>query len=487
MRSEALASASLRSYAQHSVPGRAALEGAFGVLLVAWMIFSTVDEALGPTTRALFVGCFAALTIVNVGAATAVYIATALVFSVHHSGGDLSYVERPDNIAFLFLTAYLVAGRGFRRSAGRFGSTATVIALFVLTAVIHLIALVGVEWFWFAWFARMFGIPLTLFVLLRRAALSTGEVRGMLVIMAALSIYLAVVSLLEVVDWHGLILPPWIADPDFNPIYGAARVGGVAMQAEWNALQMSLGLCVLLLVLAHGRSGARIGWALGAALCLVAIYFCYTRAAYLGLVVGGIPLLWQRAAGAGTTIRRRMLFLAGVIGFAGFVLLFPSQMLQDRVSDTGNVYFRLNIWAAAVGMIKENPLFGVGFGHFSWRMLSYLRDLGVIPSMGPYAEGNLAHNTTLSVAAELGLVGLTLYGLVIWGVFKVSRDAAGSAWGQVGRLWVAGFTLVYLVNIQFVTAHMLGPNAMYFGVLGAIAGMRHREGHLRPAPVLPAT
>jgi O-antigen ligase len=259
------------------------------------------------------------------------------------------------------------------------------------------------------------------------------------------------------------------------------------MQAEWNALQMSLGLCVLLLVLAQGRSGSRIGWVVGAALCLVAIYFCYTRAAYLGLLVGGVPFFWQRAVGAGATIRRRMLFLAGVIGFAGFVLFFPSQILEDRVSDTGNVYFRLNIWAAAIGMIKENPLFGVGFGHFSLRMLSYLRDLGVIPSMGPYAEGNLAHNTTLSVAAELGLVGLTLYGLVIWRVFKTSRDAAGAAWGQVGRLWVPGLTLVYLVNIQFVTAHALGPNAMYFGVLGAIAGLRHREGHLQAVPVHPAT
>jgi O-antigen ligase len=169
------------------------------------------------------------------------------------------------------------------------------------------------------------------------------------------------------------------------------------------------------------------------------------------------------------------------------VLFFPSETLQNRVSDTGNVYFRLNIWAAALEMIKAHPLFGVGFGHFSWRMLSYLRDLGVIPSIGPYAESNLAHNTTLSVAAELGLVGLTLYGFLLWGVFKTARDSAGAAWGNVGRLWVAGVTLVYLVNIQFVTAHVLGPNAMYFGVLGAIAGMRQREGYPRPAAGLPAT
>jgi O-antigen ligase len=323
-----------------------------------------------------------------------------------------------------------------------------------------------------------------MFVLLRRAALSPREVRAMLLIIGALGIYLAAVSLLEVVGWHGLIVPPWIADPSFNPIFGFARVGGVAMQAEWNALQISLALCVVLLMFAQGKKGIRIGWIAGAGLCFLAIYFCYTRAAYLGLLLGGAPLFWQRSAAAGTSLRRRILLLIGIIGFASFVLFFPSEILQGRVSDTGNVYFRLNIWAAALGMLAAHPLFGVGFGHFSWHMLPYLRDLGVIPTLGPYAEGNLAHNTLLSVAAELGLVGLSLYCLVVWGVFKVARASAGTAWGQMGRLWVAGFTLVYLANIQFVTAHVLGPNAMYFGVLGAIAGMRYREGPPRGVPAL---
>jgi O-antigen ligase len=482
MSTQALRGASLRPYGTQSLTVRPTLEGVFGLLLVALLLLSTVDRAFAAPARSLFLGCFAVLTVVNAGAGAAVYIAAVLVFSVRHAGSDLSFVERPDNFAFLFLAAYLTAARCFSRSAGRFGWTAAAVALFLVTSLLHLLALVGIVWFWFAWFARMFGIPFVLFVLLRRAALSPREVRAMLLILAVLGMYLALVTILEVLGLYGLVLPRWLADPNFNPLYGDARVGGMAMQAEWNALEISLGLGALLLMLLQGRPGTKFGWAIGAALCVVAIYFCYTRAAFLGLLVGGIPWFWQRAEAAGTTVRRRLLIIIGVVGFASFVLFFPSATLQGRLSDTGNVHFRLNIWAAALGMVAEHPLLGVGFGHFSGEMMPYLRNLEFIPAYGQYAEGSLAHNTFLSVAAELGLIGLALYAFVIWGTFKTAYESAGTAWGAFGPTWLATFALIYFVNIQFVTAHVLPPNAMYFGVLGAIAGMRNGNGRPREAP-----
>ena len=482
MSTEALAGASLRSYGPPSLTARASLEAVFGLLLVALLLLSTVDRAFAAPARSLFLGSFALLTIVNAGAGAAVYIAAVLVFSVRHAGSDLSFIERPDNFAFLFLAGYLVLGRCFSRSAGRFGRTTTAVVLLLLTSLVHLLALVGIEWFWFAWFGRMFGIPLVLFVLLRRAALSPREVRAMLLILSAMGLYMALVTMLEVLGLYSLVLPPWLADPNFNPLYGDPRVGGVAMQAEWNALQLSMGLGALLLLLLQAGRAARFWWMIGAGLCVVAIYFCYTRAAFLALLVGGVPWFWQRSQAAGTTVRRRLLIILGVVGFASFVLFFPSEMLQGRMSNTGNVNFRLNIWAAALGMVAEHPLFGVGFGHFSGHMMGYVRDLEFIPAFGQYAEGSLAHNTFLSVAAELGLVGLALYALVVWGSFKTAYESAGAAWGALGPTWLATFALVYFVNIQFVTAHVLGPNAMYFATLGAIAGMRIGNGRPREAP-----
>jgi O-antigen ligase len=482
-----MASISMPPYSATTLPRRAGYEGMFGMLLVGLAVFSTVDQAVAPPARALFLGGFAVLTIVNVGAAVAVYIAAALLFSVHPSQGNISWVERPDNFLLLFLTGYLVAGRCFTRTVGRFGLTAVAILLLLLISLTHLIALVGIEWYWLTWFSRMFGIPLTMFVLLRRAALSPREVRALLFIVAVLGLYLATITLLEVLGLYGLILPPWIADPNFNAIYGSSRVGGLAMQAEWNALLISLSVCVVLLRLTTEPIRIRIGWTGVSALCLVAIYFCYTRAAYLGLLAAGIPLLWHRSSAAGLTLKRRILFLAGALGFLALVLVFPSQMLSGRVSDTGNVFFRLNVWAASLGMLKAHPVFGVGFGQFSNQLLPYLSDLGWIPALGEYQGGTLAHNTFISVAAENGLVGLGLYTFIVGGVYLAARDSAGSAWGQAGRLWVAAFTLVYFVNVQFITAHALVPNVIYFGIMGTLAGMRKVTSPIASPPSVAST
>jgi hypothetical protein len=84
----------------------------------------------------------------------------------------------------------------------------------------------------------------------------------------------------------------------------------------------------------------------------------------------------------------------------------------------------------------------------------------------------MAHNTFLSVAAELGLIGLALYLVILGGVYRACQSSAGAAWAQRGRTWVAGFTIVYLVNVQFIVAHELVPNLLFFSVMGAIAGMR---------------
>jgi O-antigen ligase len=481
MRSAAFVSTSAgASAAAGRALARGWYESAFGLLLIGVMLLSTLDEAaLAPLGRGLLLGSVLLLIVVNAGAAVGVYIAAALLFSVHVSAGRISWVQRPDNFALLFLTLYLVGGRWFSRQAGTFGTTALTITLLLLTTLAHLVALVGVQWFWLTWFARMFGIPLAMYVLLRRAALSPREVRALLVMVAALGIYMAVVSLLEVGGLYGLIVPPWIASPSFNPTFGDARIGGLEMQPEWNALNLSLAFCVLLLLRIQQGGRARLGWIAGSVLCLLAIYFCYTRAAYLGLLLAGVPLFWERSAKAGVTLRRRVLFLTGAVSFVMFVLFFPSQVLQSRVADTSNVFFRLNVWAAALGMLTHHPLFGVGFGQFAAHMGSYVRDLGWIPALGRYQTGTIAHNTFLSVAAELGLVGLTLYLLTIRGVFRDARNAAGAAWGQAGRTWVAGFTLVYFVNVQFITAHELTPNLLYFGTLGAVAGMRGIGGRAR--------
>lgn len=466
-------SAAVQPFVPSRVSLRAGYEGVFGVILVAVMLLSTLDDAvLAPVGRAFLLGCFALLTVINAGAALGVYIGAALLFSLHASSGQISWIQRPDNFALLFLTFYLLLGRCFTRSAGVFGSTAVAVALLLVTTLTHLISIVGVTWYWLTWSARMFTIPLGLFVLLRRAALSRREVQALLLVVAVLGTYLATVTLMMALGWYDLIIPRWLVDPSQNPVFGSPRIGGLAMQAEWNALDMSLAFCVLLLLRGDRRlDGMGIWWSACAALCLVAIYFAYTRGAWVGLLLAGLPLFWRRPVASKAMRRRRMLFVAGVIGFAAFVLFFPTQILESRASAHGTMYFRLSLWLAGLGMVADHPLFGVGFGQFASHVSSFVRDVAWIPSDAGPKGATIAHSTLVSVAAELGLVGLTLYVWTAWGAYKAARTAAANAWGQWGHIWVTSFTLVYHANVQFITAHWLSSNLLYFGILGAIAGM----------------
>lgn len=461
-----------------SRPARAASAtnygSALGLVLLGLFLVSTVSEAaLAPVGRGLALLGFGILTFVNAGAAIGVYMGAALLFSEQHFSGQGSWVDRPDNFCLLFLTMYLVMGRTFRRSAGRFGRTAIAVGLLLVTGIGHLAVVVGLYSNELPWFMRMFGIPLAMFVLLRRARLWPQEINSLLLLVAVAGVYASIMTLLEVGQFYDFILPWWIGDPQLNPFYGSARIGGVPMQPEWNALVISLSLCVLLLRLDQEPPAGRLLWSFGAFLCMAALFFTFTRAAWLGLVLGGVPLFWQRSAARGVTFRRRVLFVFGAIAFGGIIFFGPSEALQSRTTDTGTVFFRFNVWIGGFRMLLDHPLFGVGYGQFSRNVIPYLGVFGSIPeSPGLNAVGTIAHNTTLSVAAELGLIGLGLYIAILTGAFKAAWTAATAAYGPRGQSWVAGFTIIYLTNIQFVTAHELTPNLLFFGLLGAVAGLR---------------
>jgi len=202
----------------------------FGLLVLGLLLLSTLDEtALAPIGRAISLACFALLTIANPGAALGVYIGAASIFSVHHYQGQGSWVERPDNYALLALAFYLLAGRAIGRSLGQFGSLGLAVGLLLLTSLAHMASQGNLDAYHVSWFLRMFGVPLLLFVLLRRAALNFSELSSLLFIVAALTVYLSLMSSFEALHWYALIIPPWVGDTFVNPTLNQERVGGLLM------------------------------------------------------------------------------------------------------------------------------------------------------------------------------------------------------------------------------------------------------------------
>lgn len=129
-----------------------------------------------------------------------------------------------------------------------------------------------------------------------------------------------------------------------------------------------------------------------------AVMMTYSRGAMLSLLVM-CPLLLMRS-------RHRVQLT--VVFLAFFMLLIPMMAgpeirarfltLQDNEIDE-SAKSRRNSWAAAWRMAKENPIFGMGVRNANLYSFAYGADM----------EGRTIHSQYMQIAADNGLVGLTLY------------------------------------------------------------------------------
>ncbi len=134
---------------------------------------------------------------------------------------------------------------------------------------------------------------------------------------------------------------------------------------------------------------------------------------------------------------------------------------------------RMGIWQVAVRMIEERPVFGVGIGRIYRQFRGYAQDVAGAPS----GVSLSAHNTFLTIGAELGLVGLTVWiGLLLvagWALLRplVRRDAAMSPelrdirWIQWG---VAAGVLAFVGTMMTGDRTVLREDTVIFGVILAV-------------------
>jgi O-antigen ligase len=117
---------------------------------------------------------------------------------------------------------------------------------------------------------------------------------------------------------------------------------------------------------------------------------------------------------------------------------------QQRSSDGRNT-----IWTLAVRAFEENPVTGVGAGNFRVVQRQFLLRPGVDRARTQFSEviddphGKVAHNSFLSVASELGVVGLVLFVFLI-GFGAASLLKAASLFKKLGdgRMQVLAICLV---------------------------------------------
>jgi O-antigen ligase len=214
------------------------------------------------------------------------------------------------------------------------------------------------------------------------------------------------------------------------------------------------------------------GWrsaGLAAGLLVVAMLFSTARAVWVSIAaVAALVLLlgWRRHAWRAVAI--------GVV-VAGLAVA-ASPGLRDQAApiftlDAANTA-RLAIYRANLDVIRDHPVFGLGFGRYKTAAQPYY-------DRHPEADRRShAHSNFLQIAAEAGLVGLLALTLVLatalrfgWEAMAAAPD--GDAWATAAGAWIGLWGLV----IAGINQYNFGDNECAVGLWAAMAVlMRCRQG-----------
>lgn len=330
--------------------------------------------------------------------------------------------------------------------------------------------------------------PFTLFALMLHAFQSEADFRRLCVFFALLAMYLTFTAWCEQFGAEWLIWPKYIVDPHVGIHWGRVR-GPFVMSA---AMGLALVYCYYSnLVLARNlRSGRWLLYVLNVAM-LPAIFWTKTRSVWLAFMVCG--LIWAAYSRRRTT---RIVSVSALLGCSLLIAVINMEnfLAPDRakggLTDTDPILTRIGLAQMSWEIVKQHPLFGLGFGHFRDFAPKFAND----PSSPFYAFGSTAmeHNNVLSIAAETGVLGVVLYLILMIAMVRPSlriyRRLPRSAPGFISRdlivlYWV--LAAAYFIDGTFrETSDNPFANTLFFGLSAAPVALNIL---LRPAPIRTAT
>jgi O-antigen ligase len=185
-------------------------------------------------------------------------------------------------------------------------------------------------------------------------------------------------------------------------------------------------LAAALAVALRGKPVLRLATTIAVPLCVFAVFLTLSRG---GLVALGASLIAAivvagRRRGAALAVAVCAV-LAAVIYFG----TFASVEARDRVLEVDGGTGRTDIWTVGWRMVEDQPLRGVGAGNFPISSIHYLIEPGALLRDDFIVDTpKVAHNTYLSVLAELGAVGLALFlGVIAFSLWCAARAVSVAA------------------------------------------------------------
>lgn len=251
-------------------------------------------------------------------------------------------------------------------------------------------------------------------------------------------------------------------------------------------LQLIASLAIALLI-AVPKKQSMVLWFLCAAipLLLTTLILTSTRAALAGLAT-------SVAVMALASSRRRVLVAAA----AGILVMLPLALVAVEHArgislfdpEEGSTAYRLEMWREAFGIIKDNPLLGLGKGS----------EAKLKEALGLYDEGRLPpghfHSTPVQIAVWWGLLGLVFYyslmtilTVEIWRVVKRARgwQSRGITLGVLGA--VVAFNVSSLVHFNFGDGEVVMAFWLLTGLAFAVRRIAIEESATESLERMPAS
>ena len=193
-------------------------------------------------------------------------------------------------------------------------------------------------------------------------------------------------------------------------------------------------------------------WTMGGLLLVLELFLTSSRGGFLGLLVASMVFVYRRrgltgALGIVAVLLVGLIVVPTDLGSRLWTVFGDHSGAMPAGLDASNRAHEALFWAA-LRMIGDNPIFGVG--PLNFKALSTLYT--------GLPQGNIAHNSFLEVAAEFGLPVFAVFMMVIFAAFRTLNAATRLAGTNEGwRLagWAEGMRsglLGFLVSGFFISA-----------------------------------
>ncbi len=259
----------------------------------------------------------------------------------------------------------------------------------------------------FALLDRVF-LPLALCVAAPSLLASPRQRRVFLWFLTVVGLYLAFTTVAQFVGAWSLVWPPYARAP--SDATGAYRAGGPFVSSEANGLSLVMCGFAAVALAKQVRGPAQLVPMIAVVACLATSLLSMTRSVWLAALLAGVAFLaLSRGAWRGAGLVAVVL----AIGAVTTVALAPdfADALVRRSTESSSVYDRGATNVAALKIMAEQPLTGVGWRQFVDVGWDWVRQGDTTPMAHTHIE---VHNVFLARGAELGIPGALLFAACLW-------------------------------------------------------------------------